>query len=584
MKHAWCLILMCGVMMLVAVEARAEFNVYLEVVDSSGNIIPRFEVTVFTHEGGLFPWKEGKDGQILLRSHAPDYFIGDGATNYDIIIRAQDYAPSILRLNRPEGNIERTNTLNKGLRVELMLTTADGRPIPESLVPTVIFPEYQSRVWSSFQTHNGEYRHRYDFNMTSLVKTKPGHYVFNIPEDSPEIYVFIDHPGFLRAFRAGPFTVKDMVSGKLKIELPKPAKLEIVFDPPKDWVGDLPYAKCSANIWRENPENEKSGLPVAFIRSETSCLHMNGENFAPGNYWVMLNTLPSDDSAEFVRGQINPAYFRDMKKYSLCPGQVEKVIFKYTPYDENSYKGDYSATVSIRWHNGKPAVGVSYTLYYEDKHFWSVIIEEGTIPENGQIKLTGLAGGDDAPHFTLEIDKGKLGRYLLQLLGEEKKREIEYKIAPLKGSTAPDITLLDIFSGEEVKLSDYKGKIVFIEFWSTGCGPCQGPTAKLCEIASKRKDDWANRALLLCVSIDEKKEHVINHVRTRGWLAVRHLWCHKGEPGWKSDAAKKYGITGVPTALLIDQSGHIVWRGHPASFDIEANIDRLLGGKQERKK
>jgi thiol-disulfide isomerase/thioredoxin len=151
----------------------------------------------------------------------------------------------------------------------------------------------------------------------------------------------------------------------------------------------------------------------------------------------------------------------------------------------------------------------------------------------------------------------------------------------MKDDIAPDITVADIFTGEEVKLSNYKGKVIFVEFWATWCGPCQSPTSKLCEMASKRKNDWVGKAALLCISIDEKKEDVINHVRNRGWLAVRHLWCHKGEPGWKSDAAQKFGIAGVPTALLIDQSGNIVWRGHPASFDIEAKIDELLS--RERK-
>ena len=40
-----------------------------------------------------------------------------------------------------------------------------------------------------------------------------------------------------------------------------------------------------------------------------------------------------------------------------------------------------------------------------------------------------------------------------------------------------------------------------------------------------------------------------------------------------------YGIMGIPTALIIDQSGQIVWRGHPGSFDLEANIDKLLNDK-----
>jgi len=559
--------------MLTATGIADEFNVHLTVLDSNNKPVPEFEVRAHSHDQGFAPWKKGKDGKIMLKSRDHD-FIGFGSIMHcQIITRAAVFAPAIIELDQPKGDIERTVRLTKGQSIEMVLTAKNGRAIPDSLIPRVIFPDFQDRAWLSFQ-RKGKYE--FDYNFTSLVKVKAGQYTFNVSEDSPNIYVFIDHPGFMRAFRAGPFGRKDLADSKLKVELPKPATLEVVFEPSKDWVGDLPYTKCGLQVMRRNPEDKSRLFPVVSIRSEIPRLHMLPELFAPGNYWVELNARPPDDSEAFVRGKVNPAFYRDMKIFSLTAGQMEKAVFQYTPYDENSFRGDYNVNVNIRWHNGKPAAGVPYTLYYVDEHFGFIIIDEVNIPDDGQIKLTGLAGGDDAPHFTLEIEKGKLGRYFFQLLGEEQKRELEYKIAPLKDNTAPDITVLDIFTEEKVKLSDYRGKVIFVEFWATWCGPCQSPTAKLCEMASKRKNDWTDKAALLCISIDEKKEHVINYVRNRGWLAVRQLWCHKDEPGWKSDAAQKYGITGVPTALLIDQSGNIVWRGHPASFDIETNIDKLL--------
>jgi len=305
---------------------------------------------------------------------------------------------------------------------------------------------------------------------------------------------------------------------------------------------------------------------------------MNQEFFAPGNYWITLNTEPADNSKRYELERVNPAYYRDMKEYSFAPGQVEKVVFEYSAYDENRYKGDYNATINVRRYNGKPAAGAAYTIDYSDKHFESMSIQEGTIPDNGRIELTGVAGGEDVG-FTLEIDKGKLGSYFFQLRGKEKTRELSYKIVPSKDNVAPDITVLDIFTNKKTRISDYKGKVLFVEFWATWCGPCQNPMAKVCKIASKRKADWNGKVALLCISIDKKKKDVISHVRSRGWLGVRHLWCHKGKPGFGSDGAKAYGIMGIPTALIIDQSGQIVWRGHPGSFDLETNIDKLLNDK-----
>lgn len=578
MNFGQCFKLLLGVMIAIAAAgAKNEFNVRLKVLDPNEKLIPEFEVRTHSHEHGFDLWRKGKEGEILLRSKN-DFPFSGSAMHYQVIIRSAGFAPAIIEMDRPEGDIERTVRLTKGQRIEMILTAKNGRDIPDSLIPRVIFADFQGGAWRSFQ-HKGKYEAVFDYNFTSLVKVKAGHYTFNVAEDSPEIYVFIDHPGFMRAFRAGPFGKKKLANGKLEIKLPKPAELEIAVKPPKELLEKLPYDVWSVDIARQSPDDETTGYPLASIKSDKMDMRIDKEFLAPGGYWITFQTRPADRSVGFESGRVNPAYFTDWKKYSFTPGQVEKVVFRYTAYDKNRHKGDHSVTINVRWHNGKPAAGVPYTLYHEDRHFGSLTIKEGMIPDNGQIEITSLSGEEDTSHFTLEIDKGKLGRYLFQLLGEEKTRELEYKIAPLKGDMAPDITFVDIFTGQRVKFSDFSGKVLFVEFWGTWCGPCQRPMAHLCEIASERKADWDGKGVLLCVSIDDKKEDVIRYVSSRGWLGVRHLWCEEGEPGFKSVGAKTYGITGVPTALLIDQSGRIVWRGHPGSFDIEANIDKLLKDK-----
>ena len=586
MKYARCLELVFVLMtMLVGMGAAGHFNVHLKVVDSVGKSIPEFEVMVHTHDEGYISWKEGKDGEMLLRS--PNDFPGFSRSGrYQIIIRAPKLAPYIIEMDRPDRDVEQIVTLSEGRHVELILNTADNRPIPDDLVPTVVFPEYERRILSGHITRNGKYRsYRDAFNFASPVKIKPGFYVFNIPEDLLEIYILIDHIGFLRTFRVGPFTEKDLANGRLNIELPKPATLEIVSDPPKDLNGALPYRKCRTTILQEVPEKPNVLRILAFVDSNEPRLYVAPEYYPPGRYRVEFTTRPADDSAsgQIQIGKISPAYFRDMKKISLEAGQYKKLVFEYIPYDPNIYKGPYNAVLNIRCHNGKPAAGLSYTIRYEDSHYYgSQTVAKGTIPDNGRIELLGVRGGTEGFGFRLELNDGELGQHFFQLLGEEKTRELEYKIAPLKGDMAPDITVVDIFTGEKVKVSDFSGKVLFVEFWATWCGPCQRPMAHLCEIASDRKADWDGKAVLLCVSIDDKKEDVIRYVSSRGWLAVRHLWCHEGEPGFKSVGAKTYGITGVPTALLIDQSGYIVWRGHPKSVDIEAKIDELLRTKQRK--
>jgi thiol-disulfide isomerase/thioredoxin len=572
MKYRRCLELAFALLiMLVATGAASDLNIHLRVVDSEGKPIPEFEVMVHSHDGVHIPWKQGKDGEIEVQLSG----VG-GARRYQIIVRAAGFAPAIIEMDRPEGNIGRTVKLTKGQCIELVLTAKDSRAIPSTLEPTVVFPDFQKRVWLVFQ-HRGRYE--LDLNFTSLTNLRPGRYQFYIAEDSPGIYVFIDHPGFMRAFRAGPFGKEELADGKLEIELPKPAELEIVVKPPKELLEKLPYDVWSIEIDRQSPDDETTGYPLVSIKSEQMDMCIDRQFLAPGGYWIIFQTRPADSSKGFERGRVNPAYYRDVRRYSFVPGQIEKALFRYTSYDENRYRGDHNVAINVRWHDGEPAAGLTYTLYHEDRNFGSIAIKEGKISDNGRIEINGLTGEEDASYFTLIIEKGKLGRYLFQLLGEEKTRELEYKIVPLKGDMAPDITFMNIFTGQSIKFFDHRGKVLFVEFWATWCGPCQKPMAHLCEVASERKADWDGKAVLLCISIDDKKEDVIDYVSSRGWFGVRHLWCEEGEPGFKSAGAKTYGITGVPTAVLINQSGRIVWRGHPGSFDIEANIDKLLKDK-----
>ena len=57
------------------------------------------------------------------------------------------------------------------------------------------------------------------------------------------------------------------------------------------------------------------------------------------------------------------------------------------------------------------------------------------------------------------------------------------------GKDAPDFTLQSM-DGKEVKLSDYKGKKVYLKFWASWCGPCKKSMPELMELAAKPDRDF----------------------------------------------------------------------------------------------
>jgi len=121
-------------------------------------------------------------------------------------------------------------------------------------------------------------------------------------------------------------------------------------------------------------------------------------------------------------------------------------------------------------------------------------------------------------------------------------------VRALEQKPAPDITVTPM-SGNSIKLSDLKGKVVLLNFWATWCPPCRE------EIPSMMKLNAAMAGKpfqMVAVSVDEGgKPAVEAFFRTSGFMLPAYT-----DPG--SKAATTYGITGVPETFIIDKKGIIV--------------------------
>ena len=147
------------------------------------------------------------------------------------------------------------------------------------------------------------------------------------------------------------------------------------------------------------------------------------------------------------------------------------------------------------------------------------------------------------------------------------------KMALAAGKIAPPFTCKDV-NGKEVSLSDFKGKIVYLDFWTTGCGPCRREYPYLVKLQSEYKD---KDIVFVSISIDkdyqEWKKYVIEK-KIEGITLIKGLGCDY-------DVAKAYQISGVPSFKLIDKEGRIIDANapRPSSSEIRKVLNELLEAK-----
>lgn len=140
------------------------------------------------------------------------------------------------------------------------------------------------------------------------------------------------------------------------------------------------------------------------------------------------------------------------------------------------------------------------------------------------------------------------------------------------GNPAPPFTLTDI-NGNRVRLADFSGKVVVLDFWATWCGPCREATAELEDIHRT----YIKRGVsVVGISIDEGKnaKAVVREFASKNKLSYLVLLDNDGH------TKKAYGVTRIPTTFVLDQK-HIIREIYPGfrsgiGRQISLDIEKLL--------
>ena len=128
----------------------------------------------------------------------------------------------------------------------------------------------------------------------------------------------------------------------------------------------------------------------------------------------------------------------------------------------------------------------------------------------------------------------------------------------LAGQPAPDFALKSA-SGENLRLSEYRGDVVMINFWATWCGPCRQEMPLLDELYSRYQRVGFN---LLGVNIDDDSNRAMDMVRELG-VSFPVLFDASKE------VSKLYQVNAMPVTVLVDREGRVrhVHHGYKPGYE-----------------
>ena len=122
---------------------------------------------------------------------------------------------------------------------------------------------------------------------------------------------------------------------------------------------------------------------------------------------------------------------------------------------------------------------------------------------------------------------------------------------PLVGTEASDFELKDM-KGNTVKLSDYKGKKVYLKFWATWCGPCRQSMPELNKLVEEKDRDFEILTVMAPGMQGEKtEEEFVKWFAQQDYQSVPVLYNPDGS------AFINYQVRSIPTEVFIDSQGKI---------------------------
>jgi len=213
-----------------------------------------------------------------------------------------------------------------------------------------------------------------------------------------------------------------------------------------------------------------------------------------------------------------------------------------------------------------------------NENYVSVMVEQGDYSTAQTLLDKYISSGTDSKNmksllkevFTSQgnsIDKYET--HLKQLEEKARKKMITRLKDEIKNEVAPEFKLFDL-DGNSVKLSDYKGKTIILDFWATWCGPCLQSFPAMVKAVEKLSKN-SNVEFLFANTwerVDDKKQNAIEFINENKYPF--HVLLDD-----ENQVVEKYKVRGIPTKFIIDKNQNIRFESVGFSGKEDELIDEL---------
>lgn len=321
----------------------------------------------------------------------------------------------------------------------------------------------------------------------------------------------------------------------------------------------------------------------------------------PGNKITL--TIDTELFDETIKYKGSPSSSFLAKKYLLEEGNVffGKVYYMSSSKEYKAYLDNYKIAVINEFGNITDSTFINSEITNIDKDIAYFIEMQGKVAEySGDVKNYLWETSETTRNFNFYAALDSLNntdfnamteQYAaafesslkkvtdVEFLKMEKERItktanswIERKTAidkmPKTGEAAINFTYPDK-DGNELSLTSFNGKLIYVDVWATWCGPCKVEIPSLQKLES---DYQGKNIIFMSVSVDEDKDAWMKMIAEKEMGGVQ-LWAD----GW-SKITKDYAIFGIPRFMLFDAKGNVISTNapRPSSSEIRELLDANL--------